>query len=112
MDIRKAGEAVQRVTIKGINSLTKGQIIRPAQIGGYAITEDVPKEFFEEWMRQNKETAVVQNQLIFAHEQIASVKDMAQDRDELCHGFEPLDPNKKVLGPNGKPVIESRTEDD
>jgi hypothetical protein len=63
-------------------------------------------------MRQNKEHPAVKNSLIFAHTQAESVRDMAEDRDELRHGFEPLDPNKKVLGPNGKPVIESRNDSD
>lgn len=112
MDINIKGEPIQRVTLKGINSLTQGMVIRPAQIGGFAITENVPKEFFEEWMKQNRHHPAVVNQLIFAHTQRESVKDMAEDRDELKHGFEPIDPNKKVLGPNGKVAVESRTEDD
>ena len=81
LDIRQAGEPVQRVTLKVINSLTQGAIIRPAQIGGFAITENVPKEFFEEWMRQNKEHPAVKNSLIFAHTQKESVQDY-----EECYG--------------------------
>jgi len=98
LDIRQAGEPVQRVTLKGINSLTQGAIIRQAQIGGFAVTENVSKEFFEEWIRQNKEHPAVKNSLIFAHVQTDSVRDMAEDRDELKHGFEPIDPAKPGKG--------------
>ena len=98
LDIRKDGEPVERVTLKGINSLTAGAIIRPAMIGGYAITENVPKEFFEHWLVLHKEHPAVKNKLIFAHTQIESVKDMAEERSELTHGFEPIDPNAPAKG--------------
>lgn len=92
LDIRQHGSATQRVTLKGINSLTAGAIIRPAMRGGFAITENVPKEFFEEWMRLNSHHPAVANGLIFAHEEFASVKDMADERADLTHGFEPINP--------------------
>jgi hypothetical protein len=106
LDIRRDGEPVQRVTLKGINSLTAGAIIRPAQIGGFAITENVPKDFFEHWLVLHKEHPAVKNKLIFAHVQLASVRDMAEERSELTHGFEPIDPKAPAKG------IETRKDTD
>lgn len=112
LDIRQIGEPTERVTLKGINSLTEGAIIRPAQRGGYAITENVPKEFFERWLELNKDHAAVKNNLIFAHIQIASVRDMGEERSELVNGFDPIDPNKKIVGTNGKTLLEKRKDND
>ncbi len=94
LDINTAGEVLQRVTLKGINSLTEGAIIRPATRSGFAITENVPKEFFEEWMRTHSNHPAVKNNLIFAHTQVASVQDMGKELQEVQHGFEPIDPSK------------------
>ena len=106
LDIRKDGAPVERFTLKGINSLTAGAIIRPAQIGGFAITENVPKEFFEHWLEMHKEHPAVKNNLIFAHTQVESVRDMAEERSELTHGFEPIDPQAPAKG------IETRKDND
>jgi len=106
LDIRKLGEPTKRVTLKGINSLSQGLIIRPAVRGGFAITEGVPKEFFERWMELNANHPAVKNELIFAHEQAASVRAMGEERDQLQHGFEPVDPNKPGTG------IETRKDND
>jgi hypothetical protein len=106
LDIRELGQPTQRVTIKGTNSLSAGQIIRPAVRGGFAITEDVPKEFFDLWLAEHKEHPAVKNNLIFAHAQTASVRDMAEEFKEETHGFEPIDPNKPARG------IETRKDND
>jgi len=106
LDITNAGEALQRITLKGINSLSAGAIIRPATREGFAITENVPKEFFDEWMRTHSNHPAVKNNLIFAHTQTASVRDMGEEFKEELHGFEPIDPNQKVHG------VETRKDDD
>ena|ERR1022692_163819 len=98
LDIGRAGEPTERVTLKGINSLTAGAIIRPATRFGFAITENVPKEFFDHWMDTHKEHPAVKNHLIFAHTQVASVKDMGDEFSEVLHGFEPIDPKKPSKG--------------
>jgi hypothetical protein len=106
LDIRQAGQPTQRVTLKGINSLSEGMILRPSVRSGFAVTENVPKEFFEHWMELNAAHPAVKNNLIFAHTQVASVRAMGEEFKNELHGFEPIDPNKP--GPN----IESRKDDD
>ena len=106
LDIRKDGQPIHRFTLKGINSLTAGAIMRVAVREGFAINENVPKEFFEEWMRLNKNHPAVKNNLIFAHTQTVSVRDMGEELKEELHGFEPIDPTKNVAG------IETRNDND
>lgn len=107
LDIRHHGQTMKRVTLNGIYTSKKGQLIIPSERGGYALTTNVPKDFFDEWMRLNKDHPAVANGLIFYHRQEASVVSMAQERDELQHGLEPIDPrNTGVKG------VTARTEDD
>jgi len=106
LDIREHGQPVERVTLKGINSLYAGQIIRPAVRGGFAVTENVPKQFFEYWMKLNSKHPAVMNGLIFEHKQLASVQAMAEEREALDHGFNPIDPSAPAKG------IETRKDND
>lgn len=106
LDIRDAEQPIQRVTLKGINSLTAGAIIRPALREGFAITENVPKQFFEEWMRTHRNHPAVKNNLIFAHTQIESVRDMGEEFKDELNGFEPIDPNAPAKS------IETRVDND
>jgi hypothetical protein len=34
--------------------------------GGYALTEGIPKDFWERWLRQNKDAPCVVKKLVFA----------------------------------------------
>jgi len=97
LDIRVLGQPTRRVTLKGTNSLNTG-LIRVATIGGYAVTENVPKEFFEEWMRRNSEHPAVKNNLIFAHGQLASVRSMAKELEDQETGLEPINPTALPKG--------------
>lgn len=76
------------VTVRG--AATPFGVQKPL-VGGYALTPNVDKDFFDEWMRQNKEHAAVKNGMIFAHESRDHVEGMAQEKAELRSGQEPLD---------------------
>ena len=58
--------------------------------GGYALTSNVPKDFFDRWLSENKEHDAVKNQLIFASERRETAERMAQDRSQTKSGLEPL----------------------
>ena len=109
MDIREPGKPWERVTLKGTNSL-QSPIIKISTIGGFAVTENVPKEFFERWLKLNSEHPGVKNGLIFHHEQTASVVDMGNEREKLLSGFDPIDPKKKIVDGRGRVLVEERTE--
>jgi len=63
-------------------------------IGGYALTEGIPKAYWDLWLSQNQKSAMVVNGLIFAQNTVASARDQAKDGKEVRSGLERLDPKK------------------
>ena len=57
------------------------------------MTFNVPKDFFDEWMRQNATTDMVKNGLIFAAKKRENVVAQARDHKTLRSGLEPLRPD-------------------
>lgn len=93
MDMHQKGMPTERVTLKGTNSLQSGAIQRISMIGGFAVTENVPKAFFEAWMKDHEDHPAVKNGLIFHHKQVASVVDMGKEREnDVFSGLDPIDP--------------------
>jgi hypothetical protein len=82
--------AGKRVTVEGTNGATI--------IGGHGITRNVDKAFFEEWLRINKDSDAVKNELIFAHEKDASTAAEANEKEGNRSGFEGIDPAKPGNG--------------
>jgi hypothetical protein len=89
-----------RVTLLGSNS--------SLVIGGHGITENVDKEFFDNWLSLHKDSAAVKNGLIFAHDKTSNVKAEAQEKKKNRNGFEGLDPAKPA--PNIEPTDETKKE--
>lgn len=81
-----AGQVTDRVTVAGANSSDI--------IGGHGVTLNVPKAFFEEWLKRNKGSAAVRNELIFAHTNANDVAAQARDNAKNKSGFERIDPDK------------------
>ena len=79
LDIHTAGKPKIRITLKGNNS--------SLVIGGYGITENVPKDHFDAWMKQNKSHPAIEKDLIFAHAQKSSVEAIALEKAELRSGL-------------------------
>lgn len=61
-------------------------------IGGYGVTRDIPREFWERWEEQNRDSDLVRGGFIFAVADEASARARAQDGAKLRSGLEPLDP--------------------
>lgn len=61
--------------------------------GGYAITFNIPQDFFEAWMAENKDNPLVTNGMIFAHTTRDATVGQAKEQEELRSGFEPLTPD-------------------
>lgn len=76
------------VTVRG-NSTAFG--IQKPLIGGYALTPNVDKDFFDQWLRQNKDADYVKNGMVFAHGSRDHIEGMAEDRKDVKSGLEPLD---------------------
>lgn len=61
-------------------------------IGGYGLTEGIPTEFMEQWLRENAEHPAVRNQSVFMHSSVNSARAHAKDARELRTGLEAINP--------------------
>lgn len=66
--------------------------------GGYAITTGVDRDWWEKWLEQNKESAIVVNKLIWALPTEQEVIREARNLKEIKSGFEPLVIGEKPVG--------------
>jgi hypothetical protein len=65
----------------------------PAHIvteSGAGLTQGCPRELWELWLAQNKDTDLVKNGLIFAYDDLASARDLASEREGQKTGMEPM----------------------
>jgi hypothetical protein len=76
------------------NTFPFGTMPRHRIEGGFGITENVSKAFWDEWWSQNQELAAVKNRLIFAFPDVSSTTDEAKKMESVKSGLEPLDPQK------------------
>lgn len=65
--------------------------VRFAIAGGYAITRNVPRDVWEAWLEQNKDSTLVENRMIFACKTESEAEQKALKADTKS-GYEPLDP--------------------
>lgn len=78
-------------------------------IGGYAVTEGVPKDLWESWLGQFKKHPAVVNCLICAFDDGAYAADFANENRKSKTGLERLNPNAL---PNLDPRFKVVTADD
>ena len=72
---------------------------------GFAITNNIPKEFWEEWLAQFESHDAVKNNMIFAHKESASVTSMTREFEAEKSGMERLNP--AALPKMGKVTVET-----
>jgi hypothetical protein len=87
--VKRARAVGEPVTLNG-NALAFGQIPEYKIIGGYAITEDVDAQFFAEWLRQNADSDIVKNRLVFAYEKASDLSAAARELRGQKSGLEPI----------------------
>ena len=61
---------------------------------GAALTPNIPAAFWAEWLKQNRDSAVVRNGIIFAQAKQIDVVAEAKEKIGVRTGLEPLDPTK------------------
>lgn len=61
--------------------------------GGYALTNNIPADFWNEWLSQNRDSDLVRNKIVMAHEKHESAFSMAKDHAAVWSGLEPITPN-------------------
>lgn len=77
--------------------LRAGNLPDHSIVGGFGLTSGIPRDFWERWLELNKDTALVKNGLVFAHEEELSARSMAKERAALRSGLEPIDPERPYL---------------
>ena len=71
-------------------------------IGGYAITEGVPKDLWDKWLDEYKDTKFVTEHLIYAMPTTHGATDRALEQKSVKSGLEPIDPNN--MPPGFRPI--------
>lgn len=90
---KKAIQMEQQVVIKG-PAIAFGVVPDYRIIGGYALTEGVPADFWDAWLEQNKDSDMVKNRMIYAQERTTYVAGAAKEQATLRSGMEPINPIK------------------
>lgn len=80
----------RRFTLKGSNAARI--------VGGYGLTEGVPKDFAEAWLKSHADLGTVKNGLVFIQTSESSAKAAAKERRDVKTGLEPIDPLKAPPG--------------
>lgn len=67
---------------------------KPTLVAGFALTPDVDKEFWDEWLKQNAKAAYVTSGMLMAYEKLDTVKGVASDFRSEVSGLEPMRPDR------------------
>jgi hypothetical protein len=78
------------VEIKGYGGAAFGQVQPHRIIGQYALTPNVPADFIQEWLKQNKDHDLVKNNLIFIHAEEADAAAQGKEQHAVWDGLHPL----------------------
>lgn len=65
----------------------------PILVGGYALTPNVPADFWDAWLAQNKDSLMVRNRMVFAMPSANRAIGEAKEHAALRSGLEPLNPD-------------------
>ena len=101
----------KRYVVRGpaypVGTLPKGFAqYKPAPMieGGYALTRGIPKDFWEQWLKQNEQADFVippdgaEHGMIFAYDDLDDVVAAAREQEELLSGLEPLSTDEDAQG--------------
>lgn len=89
--IQRAQPKPEQVLVHGI-AVPFGQAPKCRMAFGYALTENVNAEFAALWFKQNADSDMVRNKMIFAFEKASDIEAFAKEHQKVRSGLEPLDP--------------------
>ncbi len=95
--VKVARENPKSVTVKGW-SHPQNMAPNAPIVEGFALTPNVDKDVWDAWLKDNADSDVVKNGLIFAHEKAGGAEAESKDKKSLRSGLERLDPNKLPRG--------------
>ena len=87
-----------------VGTLPKGFPAAPPIEGGYALTFGIPKDFWEQWLEQNKRAPYVEapdgaeHGMIFAYDSMESTVDAAREQEKLLSGLQPMSTDEDAQG--------------
>jgi hypothetical protein len=92
--IKQARQVGKDYRIKGATTPTPSSMQYNQLMHGYGITQNVPKDVWDKWVKDNADAPMVQNKLIFAYEDSNQTFNRAskQRKEGIRSGLEPLDP--------------------
>jgi hypothetical protein len=87
-------------TVKG-NAAPFGMDARAPIVAGtgFAITTGCPEELWKSWFRDNENSDMVKNRLVFAHEKRDSLEAMCREHKKVRSGLERIDVSKNSTDP-------------
>lgn len=81
-------------------------------VNGYALTPGIPRDFWEEWLKQNERSDLVRNHLIYAQDTHERAHAVANESTGVRSGLEPIDPAKPPRDTRGVRQYEARETSD
>ena len=90
--------------LKGPAAPVRGRPQAPVA-GGYALNKGIPLEFWQKWLEQYKDSALVVNKMVFAAEKPDRIIAEARDNRDVRSNMEPLRPGTDTKGKNIDPRI-------
>ena len=107
VDVWREIENSPRVKINGPTPPKDHNADRPAMIGGYALTFGVDKTFWDEWVKQNADSDMLRNRILFAAPKHDMVEGRAKEGKEVRSGLEPINPGTDEKGSSLDPRAKS-----
>lgn len=95
--VAEAARGVKQFIVQG-NSWAQNKGAHQQIVGGFAITHGIPKDFWDQWLEQNKDSDIIVNGMLFAHGETASAISEAKEKEKEKSGLERLDPNNLPKG--------------
>ena len=98
-DIKVARQRGEAVKLNGF-AMAIGKSPQHQITGGYGLTSGVDAEFFNQWLKDNADSAIVKNGLVFATASDHDTMKEAKGNADVKSNLEPLDPSTKMV--NGR----------
>lgn len=80
------------ITIFG-NARAVGKSFRTRVVGGFALTQGVPKDLWEAWLESHRDMPAVRNGLIKALPNVGQAAEYSRENAKIKSGLEPLNPD-------------------
>lgn len=99
--VREARPDGDPVSVHGWRA-PKGEVPPAPVIGGYALTYGISKEFWDQWLSENKDQAFVTSKIIYAFPDRDHAEGWAKENRTVTSGLEPLN-MARTKAPGARP---------